>query len=459
MSWRTKMDSLTLQKLAEMSGGVLDGDSSVEVSGVASDSRSAGSHDVFVALRGERFDGHMFLGDVFARRVRAAMVEADCRIVPEGMSLIRVADTLKGLQRLAAEYRKTLPARIVGITGSSGKTTTKDFTFSILSQQMRGWCTAGNLNNHIGVPLTLLEGNRQCEMAVVEMGMNHAGEIAPLAAMARPEVGIITNIGMAHIEFLGTQRAIAVEKGALAAAIGASGTVVLPASEPFAGLIEEMTSARILRAGFSCGDVQAVDVQVLENGSRFGLVHEGMRSEVELSVPGLHMVQNAALSAAAGLALGVPLEAAAEGLRGMKLTKGRMETRLIRGIHFLDDTYNANPDSMCAALRTLAQWPAGGARIAVLGRMGELGAFAEEGHRQVGRVAADGIDWVVAVGDQADWIADEARRSGAHSVDYFTELAEASAVLREKIRSGDVVLVKGSRSARMERVIEEVSQP
>ena len=177
------MDSLTLQKLAEMSGGVLDGDSSVEVSGVASDSRSAGSNDVFVALRGERFDGHMFLGDVFAKRVRAAMVETDCRIVPEGMSLIRVADTLKGLQRLAAEYRKTLPARIVGITGSSGKTTTKDFTFSILSQQMRGWCTAGNLNNHIGVPLTLLEGNRQCEMAVVEMGMNHAGEIAPLAAM------------------------------------------------------------------------------------------------------------------------------------------------------------------------------------------------------------------------------------------------------------------------------------
>lgn len=442
-----------------MSGGVLEGDSSLEVSTVATDSRSAKGGDLFVALRGQHFDGHAFIGDVFAKGARAAFVDADCRRIPEGMSVIRVSDTLAGLQRLAAEYRKTLPVRVVGITGSSGKTTTKDFTFSILSQRMSGWCTAGNFNNHIGVPLTLLVGSRDSEMAVIEMGMNHAGEIAPLAAMAQPEVGIITNIGMAHIEFLGSQRAIAKEKGALAAAIGASGTVVLPATEPFGGLIETMTSARILRAGLSCGDVQAVDVHASESGSRFGLVYEGMRSEVELAVPGLHMVQNAALSAAAGLALGVPLEAAAEGLRGMKLTKGRMETRFIRGIHFLDDTYNANPDSMCAALRTLAQWPAAGARIAVLGRMGELGAFAEEGHRQVGTVAADGVDWILAVGEQAHWIADEARRRGAQRVDHFVEVAEASAALKEKIQPGDVILVKGSRSARMERVIEEVSTP
>lgn len=452
------MEPLTLQKLAEMSAGVLDGDPSLEVTRVVTDSRSAKDGELFVALRGERFDGHAFLDEVFSKGVRSAFVEAGCRAVPEGMSVLRVPDTLAGLQRLAAEYRKTLPVRVVGITGSSGKTTTKDFTFSILSQRMSGWCTAGNLNNHIGVPLTLLAGGRDSEMAVIEMGMNHAGEIAPLAAMAQPEVGIITNIGMAHIEFLGSQQAIAVEKGALAAAIGSSGTVVLPATGPFGGLIEGMTSARILRAGLSCGNVQAVDVHMSENGSRFGLVYEGMRSEVELAVPGLHMVQNAALSAAAALALGVPLEAAADGLRGMKLTKGRMETRLIRGINFLDDTYNANPDSMCAALRTLAQWPAAGARIAVLGRMGELGVFAEQGHRQVGKVAADGVDWVVAVGEQADWIADEARRSGAQNVDHFVEVAEASGVLREKIRPGDVVLVKGSRSARMERVIEEVSR-
>jgi UDP-N-acetylmuramoyl-tripeptide--D-alanyl-D-alanine ligase len=450
------MDLLTLQQLAGMSGGILEGDASVEVSRVTTDSRFAQSGDLFVALRGERFDGHAFLPEVVSKGVRAALVDGACREMPAGLSVIRVPETLIGLQNLAAGYRKTLPARIVGITGSSGKTTTKDFTFSVLSQRMKGWCTSGNLNNHIGVPLTLLAGDREFEMGVVEMGMNHSGEIAPLAAMARPEVGIITNIGVAHIEFLGSQHAIALEKGALAAAVGASGTVVLPASDPFSPVIEEMTEALILRAGLSCGDIQAVDVQPLENGSRFALVYEGMRAEVELAVPGLHMVQNAALAAAAGIALGVPLEAAAEGLRGMKLTKGRMESRLVRGIHFLDDTYNANPDSMCAALRTLAHWPANGARIAVLGRMGELGAFAEEGHRQVGKVAADGIDWIVAVGEQADWIADEARRNGAPRVDYFGEIEEASAVLRNGIETGDVVLVKGSRSARMERVIEEV---
>ena len=325
------MDSLTLQQLAAMSGGFLEGDASLVLSRVITDSRSAQAGDLFVALRGERFDGHAFLSEVASRGVKAALVDGACREIPAGFSVIRVPETLAGLQQLAAEYRKTLPARIVGITGSSGKTTTKDFTFSVLSQRMTGWCTSGNLNNHIGVPLTLLSGNREAQMAVVEMGMNHAGEIAPLAAMSRPEVGIITNIGVAHIEFLGSQHAIAVEKGALAAAVDVSGTVVLPAAEPFSGVIERMTDACILRAGLSCGDVQAVDVQPMENGSRFALVYEGMRAEVELAVPGLHMVQNAALSAAAGIALGVPLEAAADGLRGMKLTKGRMESRLPNG--------------------------------------------------------------------------------------------------------------------------------
>ncbi len=466
------MDSLSLQQVTAWSAGTLALASEFSeffqrdgvVRRVLTDSRAVGGCDLFVALRGERFDGHDFiskiaehLGEeqggfvVLAERGRGAR--------PARVPVVEVEDTLAALQRLADAYRKTLPAAVVGVTGSSGKTSTKDFTFGVLSSVFKGWCTQGNLNNHIGVPLTLLGGDRSAQFGVIEMGMNHAGEIAPLAAMAAPQVGIITNIGVAHIEFLGTREAIACEKGALASAVGAEGTVVLSAEDPFTPMISEMTAARVVTAGIGCGEVQAVDVLPTEGGSRFGVVYEGERAEFELAVPGLHMVRNAALAVAAGLALDVPLGAAAAGLRGMTLTKGRMETRSVNGVQFLDDTYNANPDSMRAALATLAQWPAAGKRIAVLGRMGELGAFAEQGHREVGRAASSGIDCLFTVGAEADWISSEAARHGLDDVSHFEDYASAAAALRKVWVPGDVVLVKGSRSARMERIIEEVSRP
>jgi UDP-N-acetylmuramyl pentapeptide synthase len=188
------------------------------------------------------------------------------------------------------------------------------------------------------------------------------------------------------------------------------------------------------------------------------VVYEGERAEFELQVPGLHMVRNAALSVAAGLAMGVTLGEAATGLRGMSLSKGRMQSRRIHGVQFLDDTYNANPDSMRAALATLAQWPAQGKRIAILGRMGELGAYAEAGHREVGRAAASGIDRLITVGAEAKWISEEASRNGLGEVTHFEEATAAAVALRQIWNEGDVVLVKGSRSARMEQVIEEVAQ-
>jgi UDP-N-acetylmuramoyl-tripeptide--D-alanyl-D-alanine ligase len=433
---------------------------------VVTNSREVVDGDLFVALRGERFDGHDFIAQI-AESVKVGGDGAGRVVVlaergrgerPSGISFVEVDDTLVGLQKLAGAYRRSLTARMVGVTGSSGKTSTKDFTFAVLSSVYRGWCTQGNLNNHIGVPLTLLSGDRSAQMAVVEMGMNHAGEIAPLAALAVPEVAIITNVGVAHIEFLGSREAIAREKGALAAAVNATGTVVLSAEDSFTPMISDMTAAQILTAGIGCGEVQAVDVLPTEGGSRFGIVYEGERAEFELSVPGLHMVRNAALAVAAGLVMDVPLAAAAEGLRGMTLTKGRMETRSVRGVQVLDDTYNANPDSMRAALATLAQWPAAGRRIAVLGRMGELGHFAEEGHREVGRAASSGIDRLLTVGAEADWISAEAARNGLDDVSHFEDYTAASEALRSAWTPGDVVLVKGSRSARMERIIEEVAR-
>ena len=452
------MNPATIQQIASWTGGRLPQNAGRLVRRVVTDSRGVQPGDLFVALRGERFDGHDFLPAVAGQGAVACLVEPGRGERPLGLASVEVPDTLDALQRLASEWRQTLSARVVGVTGSSGKTSTKDFTYAILSQRLKGWCTRGNLNNHIGVPLTLLEGSMEDAFAVVEMGMNHAGEIAPLAAMARPEVGIITNIGVAHIEHLGSREAIAREKGALLAALPAGGTAVLPAGDDFLGILEQLASGRVLTAGLGCGDVQAVDVCPVQGGSRFALLYEGVRVEVELGVAGLHMVRNAALAAAAALALDLPLEVAAEGLRGIQLTKGRMEKRLVRGVEFLDDTYNANPDSMKAAIATLAQWPASGRRIAVLGRMGELGSYARTGHQEVGRTAGAGIDWLLTVGAEADWIAQAAIEEGCPEVAHFEDTSAAARALGEALREGDVVLVKGSRSARMERVIEEVAR-
>ncbi len=453
------MDATSLTQIAQWSGGVLFGETTSLVRRVVTDSRVATAGDLFVALQGERFDGHDYLEEVAARGVAGVLAQAGCGIRPAGLCVVEVEDTLAGLQRLAGAYRKTLPARIVGVTGSSGKTTTKDFTFAVLSEQWKGWCTQGNLNNHIGVPLTLLAGSSEHAVAVVEMGMNHAGEIAPLAELAIPEVAIITNVGVAHIEFLGSREAIAREKGSLAARVGISGTVVLGAGDEYTPLIASLTSAQILTAGIDAGDLQAVDVSPTEGGSRFGLCYEGERVEVTLAVPGMHMVRNAAMAVAAGVALGMPLAVAASGLSDIRLTKGRMESRMLQGIHFLDDTYNANPDSMKAALATLAQWPASGRRIAVLGRMGELGSHAEAGHRSVGEAAAAGIDALFTVGAEAEWISDEAWRRGLGDLQHFPDIPAAVGALKSELMEGDVVLVKGSRSAQMERFIEEVTRP
>lgn len=452
------MNPTNLQQIAAWAGGSLSGPPGVPVSRVVTDSRLVQPGDLFVALKGERFDGHGFLAEVAGRGATACLVERGRGERPAGFAAVEVEDTLLALQALASSWRRTLSARVVGITGSSGKTSTKDFTHAILSTRLGGWCTQGNLNNHIGVPLTLLAGNSQDAFAVVEMGMNHAGEIAPLAAMALPEVGIITNIGVAHIEYLGSREAMAREKGCLVAALPSAGTAVLPAEDDFLPVLEQLATGRVLTAGLGRGDVQAVEVTPVEGGSRFALLHEGGRVEVELGVAGLHMVRNAALAAAAALALDLPLEAAAEGLRGIRLTKGRMEKRSLRGVDFLDDTYNANPDSMKAALATLAHWPARGRRIAVLGRMGELGAFAREGHASVGRAAGVGIDRLLTVGAEADWIATAARAAGCPEVEHFENTAAAAHALSAALAEGDVVLVKGSRSARMEQVIEEVAR-
>lgn len=452
------MDPTPLQQIAAWANAAFSGpDAARTVTRVCTDTRALQPGDLFLALRGERFDGHRFVAQAAAAGAAAAVVDAAfAEEAPAGFALLRVEDTLWALQQIAAAYRASLPLRVLCLTGSTGKTSTKDFTAAVLGERFRVVKTEGNFNNHIGLPLTMLRASAADEIGIFEIGMNHPGEIAPLAALARPDAAIITNIGTAHIEFLGSRAGIAEEKGRLAEALPEGGVLFLNDRDEFSDAIAARTRARVVRSGIGRGAVSATLLASGMEGSRFR-VHAGEESvEVVLPVPGLHMIENALLALAAGLAFGVPLEVAAHGLAATRLTHGRLERKARGGIDFLDDSYNANPDSMRAALRTLAVLPVKGARIAVLGRMGELGPESEHGHRTVGRDAADaGVDWLVAVGgEEAGQLADGARRGGLREVVHVADPAEAAALLAARAKPGDLVLLKGSRSARMERVFE-----
>ncbi len=447
------MDKTPLRQVAQWSGGhLLAGGASAFVADICTDSRALKRGELFVALRGDSYDGHKFIEEAAKLGAIGAVVENFPSNLSSEFGIIEVLDTLKALQQLSAHYRASLPVRIVGITGSNGKTSTKDFTAAVLSRKFATSKTAGNFNNHIGVPLTLLSLRKAIEIAVVEIGMNHPGEIAPLAAIARPDVAIITNVGMAHIEYMGTRDAIAQEKGELAVAIHENGAVILNADDDFTSTVAGRCRARVVTAGISKGDVRASDLEPISSGIRFRIHATGRCLNAELPVPGEHMVRNALLACAAGIEFGVSLEECIEGLREPGLSKGRLQQKQIAGLTILDDSYNSNPDSMIAGLATLAQMPGKGRRIAVLGRMGELGRESEPGHRRVGAAAGSlGLACLIAVGDEAKWIADSAK--GVAEIILVADTTAATAALQAFAKEGDIVLVKGSRSAKMECVI------
>jgi UDP-N-acetylmuramoyl-tripeptide--D-alanyl-D-alanine ligase len=455
------MNPLSISQIVDFAGAKLEqGDGKASIERISTDSRTIKKGELFVALRGENFDGHKFVEDVAKSGATGAIVDLEWKgKAPKAFAIIRAQDTLLAYQNLAANYRKSLPIKVLAITGSNGKTSTKDFSASVLGRRFRVTKTQGNFNNHVGLPRTILEANSNHEVAVWEIGMNHPGEIAPLAKIAAPNAAVITNIGVAHIEFMGTREAIAKEKGALAEAINANGTVILNADDPFSKGIAQRTRGHVIFAGTNDGTIHAIDIQQSADGSEFTIIEGAHRCRAQLPVPGIHMVQNALLAVAAGRAFGLSLEEAAGGLASAPLTKARLQIKEVNGVQFLDDSYNANPDSMKAALQTLVELDTDGKKIAVLGEMRELGKETQRGHEEVGECAASlGVDHLIGIGEMGSVIARAAKKAGLEKSAAVGSTSEAADLLSDIAEAGDLVLIKGSRLARTEDVIEMFNQ-
>lgn len=450
------MKPLTAQQVASIiDASLVEGDRDALIcGGVCTDTRQLREGSLFVALSGENFDGNAFARQALERGATAVVVSSWEGGKPHKGAVILVENPLDALQKLASWWRSQLSLHVIGLTGSNGKTSTKDMTAAVLSQKFSTLATRGNLNNHIGLPLTVLSTCEDHQAAVYEMGMNHPGEIAPLAAIAKPQITIITNIGSSHIEFLGSRENIAREKASIASGLTENELLILPHDCDFLPLIRSLTKARIMTTGGSEDAIQATQIRENQGCMKFTLVIDQTHAEVTLPVAGRHMVANALLAAAAGHACGMDCASIARGLDQASLTSGRLRRFVSRGITVFDDTYNANPESMMAGLQTLAAQdvPDGGRRFAVLGRMGELGVHAAEGAQRVGICAAALPIHAITVGNEADLISRHAGENARH----FSERETAAAWLSHELRAGDVVLFKGSRTAAMERVMKQI---
>ena len=454
------MRRCTLEEVARFSGGrLIKGDPSLAVDRLHTDTRTLLAGDCFVALQGDRFDGHAFVPQAKNHGAVAALVSHPINPsdLPDGLGLVEVPDTLEALQRFAANYRQLLSVRTIGVTGSSGKTSTKELIASVLRTRFKTKATEGNLNNHIGVPLTLIRLDTDDEYGVVEMGMNHPGEIAPLARMTAPEIGVISSIGPAHIEFFENQAAIAMEKSELIAALPAEGLAVLNSDDEWSLRVAQRTRARVVWVGSRFNSTwRAQDVQVAADGISFLLRHNGSAATVRLPVVNRVMINNALLAAAVGRECGLTMDEIARGLEAVQLPGARMQVVKAHGASIINDAYNANPDSMKAALLALSEFPGAGRRLAVLGSMGELGQHATELHRAVGEFAArQDLAFLIVAGPHAEAYAKGAMAAGLghNQIVAALDAEEATVALKPLLREGDVVLVKGSHFMGLERLV------
>jgi UDP-N-acetylmuramoyl-tripeptide--D-alanyl-D-alanine ligase len=445
-----------LSEVARAVEGSLDGDD-VEVRSVSTDSREVIAGSLFIALPGDRTDGHRFVEQAFAGGAAAAIVDGPIDV---NGPVVRVDSTAEALLHLAADERRSMTATVVGVTGANGKTSTKDLTHAIAETRFRVHASPGSFNNEIGLPLTLLGAPPETEVLVAEMGARRLGDVKLLSGVARPDVVVVTNVGLAHIEVFGSWASIVEASAEPIDALGPEGLAILNADDPIVIAYGDRCPGRVITFGTRAHvDVRAEDVSLGPDGrASFRLVTKGSELPVTLAVPGEHMVSNALAAVAVGCELGVPSDDAARALAGAGVSRWRMETfTTTAGVRVLNDAYNANPESTAAALRT-ARWMAGKERlIAVLGEMAELGPISEDEHDRVGELAARiRVDRLITVGGAAETIARAAIREGMESGDVaiYGSPDEALDDIRRSAASGDLVVFKGSRVAGLETLAE-----
>ena len=449
---------LQLSRVAEFTHGSGEIDPNSVATGYSIDSRTVKPGDLFFAIKGERLDGHAFVESALNAGAVAAVVCNDCVAkFPVKTRLIAVEDTTKALQQLGAAVRRLWGKTVVGITGSAGKTTTKECVAHVLASQLRVHKSVGNLNNHWGLPLQLLKLEPEHEIAVIEMGMNHAGEITALAQIAKPDVGVVTNVGPVHLEFFGSLAGIARAKYELIESLPAGGLAVLNADDEYVSQFGRDFKGKVITYGVEKpADIRAENVRLLgAEGSEFEVAGAGFREHARLPLVGSHNVLNALAGVSVAVQHGIPPSSAVASLSTLSAGEKRGEVLYLADATIVNDCYNSNPKalkSMVEALSTMAAQR----RIVVAGEMLELGPTAPELHRDCGRfMAAHGADLVLGVRGNAQHIVEGAREGGA-AAEFVASPEDAGEWLARELRAGDVVLMKASRGVRLEKALEKL---
>jgi UDP-N-acetylmuramoyl-tripeptide--D-alanyl-D-alanine ligase len=444
-----------------ISGRLIQGDRSRKATGVSTDTRDLKAGDLFVALKGPKFDGHDYLLQAFEKGAAAALVSQPLKsgFRPQEGIIIQVKDTLEALGDLAALWRGKLTVTVIGISGSNGKTTTKEMLAAILGQEELTLKNPGNLNNAIGLPLSLFSLDEDHRFAVMEMGMNHLGEIARLCQIARPSVGLLTNIGPAHLEGLGSLSMIAKAKGELFEALDVNHWAVINYDDPRIRELGNSCRAKKITFGLDPkAEVRAQRMSVTSQEVRFRIYFRGEQEEIVLPVPGEHNISNALGAAATAITLGLSLKKIRKGLEGFIPPVHRLQLKKgIRGVQLLDDSYNANPESLKAALTTLQDFRQEKRGGLVLGDMLELGSAASEAHREIGRIIGKmGVDYLLTIGPLSRELLAEASKGDRPPRKTFGAVSHKELMdeLPKLIQAGDVILIKGSHGMNMEDVVK-----